>query len=92
MDLDDRGREMCFQVLWSKMSSQGSWREVYEDILRRYSESQRAYHSIGHLDDVLNEFAMHSNLAEDPLAVELALWYHDEQARKNLRRSIAQLF
>lgn len=64
-----------------------------EDLLRRWSEPQRRYHTIEHLAavlDVVDELAGH---ADDPDAVRLAAWFHDAVYRpdrsENEERSAA---
>jgi predicted metal-dependent HD superfamily phosphohydrolase len=43
----------------------------------RYSENHRYYHTPKHLLDCLEEFDKACGLAEDPNAIESALWFHD---------------
>lgn len=50
---------------------------IYEDLVRRYSEPGRFYHSWAHLTHCLHEFDRAASLIENPDAVELALWFHD---------------
>ena len=47
------------------------------DLVRRYAEPHRAYHTMQHIEECLAEFERARHLAADPAAVELALWYHD---------------
>ena len=42
-----------------------------------YSEPHRCYHKLAHIDDCLGEFDRAKQLATDPAAVELAIWFHD---------------
>jgi predicted metal-dependent HD superfamily phosphohydrolase len=49
----------------------------FSDIVARYSESHRAYHTLEHLLGCLRWLAVGQGLAERPLEVELALFYHD---------------
>jgi predicted metal-dependent HD superfamily phosphohydrolase len=46
-------------------------------VLGRYAEPHRRYHDVEHLDEVLAVVDELSGLAADPVAVELAAWYHD---------------
>jgi predicted metal-dependent HD superfamily phosphohydrolase len=42
-----------------------------------YSEPHRFYHNLVHIDDCLGEFDRVRQLATDPVALELAVWFHD---------------
>ena len=50
---------------------------VGEDLLARWSEPHRHYHTVGHLGVVLAVVDEQAARAEDPTAVRLAAWYHD---------------
>lgn len=51
--------------------------DVYEDIIRRYSEPQRYYHTFEHVTACLNHFDSLKNRIDDARVVELAIWLHD---------------
>ncbi len=42
-----------------------------------YSESQRYYHTTQHIVECLDYFYFVKNKLDDPIAVELAIWFHD---------------
>ena len=42
-----------------------------------YLTSGRAYHNLGHILDCLQLLDEHRAVATDPVAVELAVWFHD---------------
>ena len=42
-----------------------------------YGEPSRAYHNMHHIGDCLLRFDEHAHLADDRVAVELAIWFHD---------------
>jgi predicted metal-dependent HD superfamily phosphohydrolase len=44
---------------------------------RRYSEAWRSYHTLEHITALLEELDSVRHLAQDPEAVEWAIWYHD---------------
>lgn len=46
-------------------------------VLQGWSHPSRRYHTLDHLTHVLDAFERVRDAAEDPEAVELALWFHD---------------
>ena len=46
-------------------------------IFGAYSEDHRHYHNLRHLNDCLTEFDTVAHLAQNPAALETALWFHD---------------
>lgn len=51
-----------------------------DNLIRRWSEPQRRYHTLGHLTAVLDridELEADAAHADDPAAVRLAAWFHD---------------
>ena len=50
---------------------------LFNDLVEKYSEPWRAYHSISHINNSLNYFDDCSDHAINPDAVELAIWFHD---------------
>lgn len=50
---------------------------VYDDLVARYAEPPRAYHTLDHIADCLGHFDAVRDLATWPAAVELAIWFHD---------------
>ncbi|MGH8547687.1 MAG: HD domain-containing protein [Methylococcales bacterium] len=65
--------------------------QVYRDLVNRYAEPGRFYHTGSHVGHCLLEFDRAASRIECPDAVELALWFHDAVfvpgARDNERRS-----
>ncbi|MFF7458520.1 hypothetical protein [Kitasatospora sp. NPDC008115] len=63
------------------------------ELLRRWSEPQRRYHTTGHLRAVLGHVDALAGHADDPDAVRLAAWFHDAVYRpersENEERSAA---
>jgi predicted metal-dependent HD superfamily phosphohydrolase len=50
---------------------------IYQELVSRYSEPQRHYHNLAHVAECIAEFDSARQLAEDPTAVEVAIWFHD---------------
>jgi predicted metal-dependent HD superfamily phosphohydrolase len=51
--------------------------EIGEDLLRRYAEPHRRYHTTRHLADVLGRIDELASGSEDLFLVRLAAWFHD---------------
>ena len=66
-----------WKALWRKMGAKDDGLEVYQELVSFYSESHRYYHNLTHISDCLHEFDAARALAQQPLAVELAIWFHD---------------
>jgi predicted metal-dependent HD superfamily phosphohydrolase len=66
------------------------WRD---DLVARWSEPHRHYHTLDHLAHVLSIVDKHATLADDSEAVRLAAWFHDAvydpRAADNEERSAA---
>jgi predicted metal-dependent HD superfamily phosphohydrolase len=80
-----------WQRFWSAAAAQGSPDPAWKVLSARYTEPHRAYHTLRHIEHCLAEFDEARREAVDPIAVELALWYHDAiydpHARDNEERS-----
>jgi len=50
---------------------------VFDQLLARYSEPHRKYHTLQHLAECLAHVEAVRHLAEQPGEVEFALWFHD---------------
>lgn len=66
-----------WRTFWSAAGASGDPEPEWLALSARYAESHRAYHTIAHIAHCLDEFEEVRGLAADPLAVEMALWYHD---------------
>lgn len=90
--------EERFVALWQRSLLSGKQTDpqsLYRDLMQRYSESHRYYHTWGHIDHCLGLFDLAYGQMDDPDAVEMALWFHDSiydlHAKDNERKS-ADLF
>lgn len=83
--------EQRWLVLWQRLGAQGDAHMVYKDLVARYSEPNRAYHTLEHIGHCLDEFEQVRHFAANSDAMELALWYHDAiydtKAKDNEERS-----
>ena len=59
------------------VASEGVRLRQRDDLLARYSEPERHYHTRQHLAECLAEFECSSHLALRPAEVEAGLWFHD---------------
>jgi len=50
---------------------------VFQDLMDRYSEPHRRYHTIQHLDECLAKLCEIKPVALRPREIEFALWFHD---------------
>ena len=55
----------------------GAVSRALDDLLARWNEPHRHYHTAEHLANVLAVLEQHADRASDPDAVILAAWYHD---------------
>lgn len=69
--------EQSWTAMWKRLGAQGDANAVYNDLVARYSEPHRAYHTLQHIGHCLDELEQVRHLAANSDAVELALWYHD---------------
>lgn len=68
-------------VRWSRLWHQATQAEPPPEYFQKldtlYSEPHRYYHNQSHILDCLAEFDQNLQQASDPLALELAIWFHD---------------
>jgi predicted metal-dependent HD superfamily phosphohydrolase len=80
-------------ALWRSAGAKGDPNDWHGRLVALYSEPNRHYHNLRHLSECLAEFDAGRHLARNPLAVELALWFHDSvydtRAKDNEERSAA---
>lgn len=95
--MDERARsrwqelETRFNDLVSRCAPDADAASLYETIADKYSEPHRRYHTLEHIQHCLSQLDEARHLADDPDAIELALWFHDliydPTADDNERRS-----
>lgn len=59
------------------LAGQSDGTALRDQLLARYAEPQRKYHTLQHLQECLALFDEVRALAEHPAEVEMALWFHD---------------
>lgn len=62
---------------WKRAGAAGNANAVFDLLRIAYTSSNRAYHNEEHIARCLNELESVRHLAENPQAVEMALWCHD---------------
>ena len=76
---------------WQRLGASGDPLQHWNRLERAYSESWRAYHNLTHIGHCLAEFAETKGLANDAIALEAAIWFHDvvydTRAKDNEERS-----
>lgn len=50
---------------------------LWQDIAVRYNETQRAYHTLSHLEQLFEQFEQIKRKLSEPHIIALALYYHD---------------
>lgn len=71
-----------FHAYWMTFSKQLQLSDVqsqmmYQRLLEAYTEPQRAYHTVQHIVECLDLFYKIEHELSDPIAVQLAIWFHD---------------
>lgn len=66
-------------ALWTRLTFAGEAARWHDRLLTAYSEPQRAYHTLQHLDECLCLFdeIKAVGLMSKPDLIEMALWFHD---------------
>jgi len=65
-----------WQSLWQEVGKPAP-AGLLQALLNAYSEPQRHYHTLQHLEECFARFDAVKHLAAHPVEVELALWFHD---------------
>ena len=64
-------------MLWRRLGTERADRSVFEQLLARYAEPWRAYHTLQHVHACLHHMDGAHHLSQRPAEIELALWFHD---------------
>ena len=75
---DELGK--CFAQHLSTMTSDISPKQIdrlWQDIVTRYGEPQRAYHTLNHIEQLLVQLENINHILSEPHITALALYYHD---------------
>ncbi len=64
-------------LVWRQVNATHDPEPVFDRLVSLYSEPHRHYHNLRHIADCLAEFDLARQLANDPIALELAIWFHD---------------
>ena len=75
---DELGK--CFAQYLSAMTSDISPKQIdrlWQNIVTRYGEPQRAYHTLNHIEQLLVQFDSVKHHLSEPHIIALALYYHD---------------
>jgi predicted metal-dependent HD superfamily phosphohydrolase len=62
---------------WRSVLDSPEAEQVGRDLVDRWSEPHRRYHTLDHLELVLSTVDSHVGEARDPDAIRLAAWFHD---------------
>lgn len=63
--------------MWKGLGAASADPALFHELLCRYSEKHRSYHTLQHLDECFAWLPLTSSFAERPHEIELALWFHD---------------
>ncbi len=63
--------------LMGRLGKPAGSESVLANLLNRYWQAGRAYHTLEHIVSMLEEFEPLIGLAANPVAIKLAIWYHD---------------
>lgn len=67
----------AWDALWRSLAARPSVADLLDDLVTRYCETHRHYHTLEHLDACLRHLADIRALTLRPDEVALALWFHD---------------
>jgi len=69
--------EKQWREFWQRLDARGDATPLWGELHAAYTEPWRAYHNLDHIGHCLSEFGNTRQFADDPIAVEAAIWFHD---------------
>jgi predicted metal-dependent HD superfamily phosphohydrolase len=66
-----------WRMLWTRAGSVKYMDLKYKQLVARYLEKDRSYHTLSHISQCLGEFDSVRKLFKDPVCAEIAIWFHD---------------
>lgn len=66
-----------FIELWRNIGAESDGVKKFWELSALYSNPQRKYHNINHIQDCLLQLEAVRGISDDPLALEVAIWFHD---------------
>ena len=69
--------ENQWRKFWLRLNAVGDALQAWRELEAAYTEPWRAYHNLHHIGHCLDEFTNVRELADEPIAVEAAIWFHD---------------
>lgn len=71
-------QQQFYQVLTKLSTSfKAAAPKIWQDLQAAYQQPHRKYHTLQHISECLQLFDNYQHLAQQPLAVEFAIWFHD---------------
>lgn len=75
--MDADARRASWLDAWRQLGVDAPDEALLAELVARYSEPHRAYHTLQHLDECLEALARERSHAGRPAEIALALWFHD---------------
>ena len=69
--------EKQWREFWQRLGAIGNPVPRWQRLHTVYTESWRAYHNLDHIGHCLSEFESAKDLAQNHVAIEAAIWFHD---------------
>jgi predicted metal-dependent HD superfamily phosphohydrolase len=82
-----------WRQMWAALGAAAADETLFRNLIARYSEPHRKYHTMQHLEECLGKLQELRSLAQKPEEIELALWFHDaiyDTRRKDNEEKSAQ--